>query len=181
LIQKTLAFEKNTKSSLHFKLVQYGEKISKCGVLFSILIFLILGFWILYSIIVQKDYYTYREHAHSLVSHLVFCIALIVVTIPEGVKLAETLAISSSLNKLFDRNSLIRSLNALEVMARCTDICVETTGCLTNPKINVESVHLGGNEPIPIFETKKLIQHKNARKMLETIIFSSSCFYELIN
>jgi len=51
---------------------------------------------------------------------------LIVVTIPEGVKLAETLAISSNLNKLFNRNSLIRNLNALEVMARCTDICVET-------------------------------------------------------
>ena len=59
-------------------------------------------------------------------SHIVFCIALIVVTIPEGVKLAETLAISSNLNKLFNRNSLIRNLNALEVMARCTDICVET-------------------------------------------------------
>jgi magnesium-transporting ATPase (P-type) len=103
------------------------------------------------------------------------------VTIPEGVKLAETLAISSSLNKLFDRNSLIRSLNALEVMARCTDICVETTGCLTDTKINIDSVHLGGIEPIPIFETKKMVQHKNARQMLETILFSSSCFYELIN
>ena len=111
-----------------------------------------------------------------------FCIALIVVTIPEGVKLAETLAISSSLNKLFDRNSLIRSLNALEVMARCTDICVETTGCLTDIKINIDSVHIGGvGEPVPIYETKKLIQHKNARQMLEAILFSSSCFYELIN
>jgi len=104
---------------------------------------------------------------------------LIVVTIPEGVKLAETLAISSSLNKLFDQNSLIRSPNALEIMARVTDICVKTTGCLIDTKINVESVHLGSAEPIHISETKKLIQHKNARQMLEVIIFSSSCFYEV--
>ena len=87
-------------------------------------------------------------------SHLVFCITLIVVTIPEGVKLAETVAISSSLNKLFDMNSLIRSLHAPELMARCTDICVETTGCLTDTKIHVDCIFLGGSqEPIPIFET----------------------------
>jgi hypothetical protein len=67
-------------------------------VLFSALVFGFLLFWILYSVIVQKDFYAYKEHAHAIVSHLVFCIALIVVTIPEGVKLAETVAISASLN-----------------------------------------------------------------------------------
>ena len=71
-------------------------------------------------------------------NHLVYCIALVVVTIPEGLKLAETIAVSSSLSKLFKRNSLIRSLSAPEMMARCTDICVETTGCLTDTKINIE-------------------------------------------
>jgi len=81
------------------------------------LIFLVVGFWILYETIVQRDYYAYKEHAHAIVSHLVFCIALIVVTIPEGVKLAETVAISSNLKNLFDKNSLIRNLNALDVMA----------------------------------------------------------------
>ena len=63
---------------------------------------------------------------------LVYCITLVVVTIPEGVKLAETIAVSQSLHKLYRRNSLIRSLQAPEKMARCTDICVETTGCITD-------------------------------------------------
>lgn len=74
------------------------------------LVFSILLFWIVYSIIVQHNFFMYHEHAQEMVNHLVFCIALVVVTIPEGLKLAETIAISSSLHKLFNRNSLIRSI-----------------------------------------------------------------------
>jgi len=81
----------------------------------------------------------------------------VVVTIPEGVKLAETIAVSQSLNKLYKRNSLIRSLQAPEKMARCTDICVETTGCLTDTKIDIEQIYIGGDTIIPVNETKTLI------------------------
>lgn len=52
LIQKTLEFEKNSKSPLHFKLVVLGERIARAGVLVSVLVFGILLFWIMYSIIV---------------------------------------------------------------------------------------------------------------------------------
>lgn len=76
----------------------------------AVVVFGILIFWIIYKIIVKHDFFSYHEHAQSMVNHLVFCIALVVVTIPEGLKLAQTVAISSSLKKQFDRNSLIRSL-----------------------------------------------------------------------
>jgi len=79
----------------------------------------------------------YTEYKQEIVNHLVFCIALVVVTIPEGLKLSENIAISNSLHKLFNRNSLIRSISAPEIMSRCTDICVETTGCLTENKIKI--------------------------------------------
>lgn len=70
-----------------------------------------------------------------MANHLIFCIALVVVTIPEGLKLSETVAISSSLHKLFNRNSLIRSISAPEIMSRCTDICVKTSGCFNYSKV----------------------------------------------
>lgn len=76
-------------------------------------------------------------------NHLIFCIALVVVTIPEGLKLAETIAVSQSLEKLFNMNCLVRSLHAPEMMARCTDICVETSGCLTDSKISIEWIGYG--------------------------------------
>jgi Ca2+-transporting ATPase len=81
---------------------------------------------------------------------LVFCIALVVVTIPEGLKFVETITLSSSLGKLFKKNSLVRSLGAPEMMARCTDICVETTGCLTNSKIDIEQIYMGGQDVIKV-------------------------------
>lgn len=37
------------------------------------------------------------KHSQDIANHLVYCIALVVVTIPEGLKLAETIAVSSSL------------------------------------------------------------------------------------
>lgn len=104
-----------------------------------------------------------------------------VVTIPEGLKLSETVAISSSLRKLFDRNSLIRSISAPEIMSRCTDICVETTGCLTENKVKIQLIFLGGEEIIPADETYRLMQHMTTRRLLECILYSSNSYYELIS
>lgn len=75
--------------------------MAKSGVYVSIAVFLILLFWILYSIVVDRDFYAYHEHIHEFVNHIVYCIALVVVTIPEGLKLTETIAVSSSLSKLY--------------------------------------------------------------------------------
>ena len=85
-----------------------------------------------------------------MVNILVYCITLVVVTIPEGVKLAETISVSQSLNKLHKRNTLVRSLQAPEIMARCTDICVEAKGCLLNTKIDIMQIYVGGDTIIPI-------------------------------
>ena len=79
--------------------------MAKSGVYVSISVFLILLFWILYSIVVDKDFYAYHEHIHEFVNHIVYCIALVVVTIPEGLKLTETIAVSSSLSKLYSHKS----------------------------------------------------------------------------
>jgi magnesium-transporting ATPase (P-type) len=82
------------KSPLHYKLQKQGEQIARAGVFVSVSVFCILIFWIAYSIIVMNDYYAYRAHSADVINHLVFCIALIVVTIPEGLKFVETLAVS---------------------------------------------------------------------------------------
>ena len=79
--------------------------MAKSGVYVSIAVFLILLFWILYSIVVNRDFYAYHEHIHEFVNHIVYCIALVVVTIPEGLKLTETIAVSSSLAKLYNHKS----------------------------------------------------------------------------
>jgi magnesium-transporting ATPase (P-type) len=79
--------------------------LAKSGVYVSIAVFLILLFWILYSIVVNRDFYAYHEHIHEFVNHIVYCIALVVVTIPEGLKLTETIAVSSSLGKLYNHKS----------------------------------------------------------------------------
>jgi magnesium-transporting ATPase (P-type) len=91
------------------------------------------------------------------------------------------ISVSSSLEKLFKKKSLIRSVQAPEKMARCTDICVETTGCLTDAKINLEQILLGEDLVFRVEDTKKLIQHKSARRLIEAVLYSSSCFYELVN
>jgi len=127
-----------------------GETIARYGVYVAISVFFILIYLIFYTAYVYKDPYAYKAHLKDGVNHLVFCIALVVVTIPEGLKFVETITLSSSLGKLFKKNSLVRSLGAPEMMARCTDICVETTGCLTNSKIDIEQIYMGGQDVIKV-------------------------------
>lgn len=52
LIQKSLEFEKNLKSPLHYKLQKQGELIARSGVWVSLSVFGIVIFWILYSIVI---------------------------------------------------------------------------------------------------------------------------------
>jgi magnesium-transporting ATPase (P-type) len=69
-------------------------------------------------------------------------VVIMIVAIPEGLPLSVSLAMSFSVEKLKDRNILIKNIEALQKMAMCHEISISKTGCLTTGEMTVAQYQL---------------------------------------
>jgi cation-transporting ATPase E len=60
--------------------------------------------------------------------------------IPEGLYLLTSVALAASAVKLSRKNVLVRDMNCIETLARVDVLCVDKTGTITEPKMEVEQV-----------------------------------------
>jgi Ca2+-transporting ATPase len=65
-------------------------------------------------------------------------VALIVVSVPEGLPMAVTLSLAYSMRRMLKTNNLVRKMHACETMGATTVICTDKTGTLTQ---NCMQVH----------------------------------------
>ncbi len=71
-------------------------------------------------------------------SLLLFSVALAVSTIPEGLPVAITVALTSASISMSKRNVIVRKLAAIEGLGACTLIASDKTGTLTQNRLSVE-------------------------------------------
>ena len=71
------------------------------------------------------------EKGLAFVWILIISVTLIVITIPEGMPLAVTLALAIATRRMTKENLLVRVLGACEAMANASVICTGKTGTLT--------------------------------------------------
>ena len=67
-------------------------------------------------------------------------VAALVGMIPEGLYLLTSVALAASAVKLSRRKVLVRDMNCIETLARVDVLCVDKTGTITEPKMDVEQV-----------------------------------------
>lgn len=60
--------------------------------------------------------------------------------IPEGLYLLTSIALAASVLRLSKKRVLVRELNCVETLARVDTLCVDKTGTITEPGMNVEDV-----------------------------------------
>jgi len=82
----------------------------------------------------------------SLVEIISVAISLLVSIVPEGLPVAITVTLSVGLLRVFRRNALIRKLSAAETLGSATVVCVDKTGTITEGKLMVEKLFVGGQE-----------------------------------
>lgn len=70
-------------------------------------------------------------------------VVLMMVSIPEGLPLAVSIAMALSVNNLKKDQILIKNLEAIQTCATLHDICVGKTGTLTNGEMKVSKYHFG--------------------------------------
>jgi len=81
----------------------------------------------------------------SFWENFIFAIGIIVANVPEGLLPTVTLALAMATQRMARRNALIRHLPAVETLGATTVICTDKTGTLTQNRMSVKRLFLGGS------------------------------------
>ncbi len=75
---------------------------------------------------------------------LIFAIGIIVANVPEGLLPTVTLALTMASKRMASKNALIKNLESVETLGSTTVICSDKTGTLTQNRLSVQTLVLGG-------------------------------------
>ena len=76
---------------------------------------------------------------------LIFAIGIIVANVPEGLLPTVTLALTMASKRMARKNALIKNLESVETLGSTTVICSDKTGTLTQNRLSVSTLVIGGN------------------------------------
>jgi Ca2+-transporting ATPase len=78
-----------------------------------------------------------RRFYNELLNSFIIAITVIVVAIPEGLPLAVTISLSFASAAMREKNNLLRTIQASELMGGVTHVCSDKTGTLTMNQMTV--------------------------------------------
>ncbi|KAI8807299.1 hypothetical protein BJ742DRAFT_320267 [Cladochytrium replicatum] len=142
-IQEILIQSQNEITPLQQKLLAVGSLVGKIGLAFGILVFLVLVIqWAMK--LGQSPPVDWRAPALQFLKFFTLSVTVVVVAVPDGLPLAVTVSLGFSMFKMIKEHCFVRTLASAETMGGATCICTDKTGTLTENKMTVVRVHVGG-------------------------------------
>ncbi|MFX1499683.1 MAG: cation-translocating P-type ATPase [Promethearchaeota archaeon] len=125
------------------ELSPFQKEVNRFGKLLGIIIIVIcFAIFFIDLIILLVTEFNFDE----LVQAFEIAISLAVSAVPEGLIVVITIVMSIGMNKMANRNALVRKLTAVETLGRLNVICSDKTGTLTKNEMTVVKVFVGGEE-----------------------------------
>lgn len=125
LIASEVIDKESAKPPLLLRMEVLIKQISSVIILLSILLGVLLNY-----------------QGMDLNSIFFFIVALAVSSIPEGLPVAMTVALSVATKRMANKNVIVKQLNSVESLGSCTVIASDKTGTLTVNEQTVKEVHL---------------------------------------
>ena len=111
------------------------------------------------------------RNAADWVNYIFIAISLAISIIPEGLPATSTIIMALGVQRMAEKNALVKSLPAVETLGSATVVCCDKTGTLTLNKMTVTHVALGDDfakgEATPVSDLSKKYGAEVYRELLE--------------
>ncbi|MEE1113069.1 MAG: calcium-translocating P-type ATPase, PMCA-type [Bacteroidales bacterium] len=125
--------DSSVRTPLNEQLDKLGSLVSKLG--YAIAGLIIVGRLLLYF--TSDAPFELMGFLSYLLQTAMIAVTLIVVSVPEGLPMAVTLALAYSMQKMLKTNNLVRKMHACETMGATSVICTDKTGTLTQNQMTI--------------------------------------------
>ena len=125
--------DSSIRTPLNEQLDKLGSLVSKLG--YAIAGLIVVGRLLLYF--TNGAEFELMGFLSYLLQTCMIAVTLIVVSVPEGLPMAVTLALAYSMQKMLKTNNLVRKMHACETMGATSVICTDKTGTLTQNQMTV--------------------------------------------
>ncbi|KZL82500.1 calcium-translocating p-type atpase [Colletotrichum incanum] len=132
------------ETPLQQKLGKLAKQLITFGAIAGIIFFLILFIRFLVGLRTMQG--TPSEKAETFFKLLILAVTVVVITVPEGLALAVTLALAFATTRMLKDKNLVRLIRSCEIMGNATCICSDKTGTLTQNNMTVVIGTIGLSE-----------------------------------
>ncbi|KAK2053109.1 calcium-translocating P-type ATPase [Colletotrichum caudatum] len=132
------------ETPLQQKLGKLAKQLITFGAIAGIVFFLILFIRFLVGLRTMQG--TPSEKAEAFFKLLILAVTVVVITVPEGLALAVTLALAFATTRMLKDKNLVRLIRSCEIMGNATCICSDKTGTLTQNNMTVVTGRIGLSE-----------------------------------
>ncbi len=132
--------DNSVKTPLNEQLDRLGRLITRASYIVAALI--VVGRIIVYFIDMPFQWLGFLTY---LLQTAMIAVTLIVVSVPEGLPMAVTLALAYSMRRMLRTSNLVRKMHACETMGSTTVICTDKTGTLTQNQMQVYETEFYGD------------------------------------
>ncbi|KAK2033199.1 calcium-translocating P-type ATPase [Colletotrichum zoysiae] len=132
------------ETPLQQKLGKLAKQLITFGAIAGIIFFLVLFIRFLVGLRTMQG--TPSEKAEAFFKLLILAVTVVVITVPEGLALAVTLALAFATTRMLKDKNLVRLIRSCEIMGNATCICSDKTGTLTQNNMTVVTGRIGLSE-----------------------------------
>ena len=129
------------ETPLQQKLGRLAKQLIVFGAVAGIIFFLIM--FIRFCVGIPDMTGSPSEKAEAFFKVLILAVTVVIITVPEGLSLAVTLALAFATKRMLRDNNLVRLIRSCEIMGNATCICSDKTGTLTQNKMTVVVGRIG--------------------------------------
>ena len=130
------------KTPLDEQFDKLGRLITRCA--YAVAVAIVIGRVVMYVTSTPFEWLSFMAY---LLQTFMIAVTLVVVSVPEGLPMAVTLALAYSMRRMLKTNNLVRKLHACETMGATTVICTDKTGTLTQNQMRVSAMKISDTIP----------------------------------